>query len=276
MMKKAFNLLASTSVVVALVAPAYAQSALTGVDALDDKITEIQDNVSEDLAKANDAERFSVARLPQGFRGSLSASSSATSGNTNNRNLSIAGRLSYGVGSWNHSIGFATEYGKEDDVTSKKQAYATYETNRYFSDNFYAFGTGRFQYDAFATNEQDAFVGFGPGFRILNSENVSWRVQAGPGARFTKDQAGVETTEMSGILSSRLYYKLSDVMSITNDTDVLASKGSEIASNDFGINYKISDALSTRLSYQTDYNSKPANGFEKMDNTFGASLVLGF
>ena len=65
-------------------------------------------------------------------------------------------------------------------------------------------------------------------------------------------------------------------MSITNDTDVLASKGSEIASNDFGINYKISDALSTRLSYQTDYNSKPEAGFEKMDNTFGASLVLGF
>ncbi len=275
-MKKAVTFLASTSVILALSAPAFAQTALTGVDALDDKITEIQDNVTDDLAKANDTERFSVAKLPQGFSGSLSASSSATSGNTDNRNLSIAGRMSYGTGAWNHSIGVAAEYGKEDGTTNKKQAYATYEANRYFSDSLYAFGTGRFQYDGFASNEQDAFIGFGPGFRIVNTENVSWRVQAGPGVRYTKDQAGNTATETSGILSSRLYYKLTDVMSITNDTDVLASKGSEIASNDFGINYKISDALSTRLSYQTDYNSKPEAGFEKMDNTFGASLVLGF
>jgi len=119
-------------------------------------------------------------------------------------------------------------------------------------------------------------VGFGPGFRILNTETQTWRVQAGPGIRYTKDQAGVETNESSAIVSSRAWFKINDVVSINNDTDVLTSKGSTVATNDLGLNYKMTDTLSTRFSYRTEYNSKPAAGFKKTDDTIGISLVMGF
>ena len=35
----------------------------------------------------------------------------------------------------------------------------------------------------------DAFLGFGPGYRILNSEQTTWRVQAGVGVRYTERPA---------------------------------------------------------------------------------------
>ena len=64
-----------------------------------------------------------------------------------------------------------------------------------------------------------------------------------------------------------------DTMSITNDTDVLYSNHSTPATNDLGLNMKVTDRLSTRFSYQTDYNSTAAQKFE---NTLGVSLVVGF
>jgi len=38
----------------------------------------------------------------------------------------------------------------------------------------------------------------------------------------------------------------------------------------------MSDNLSTRVSYRTDYNTDPVAGLKSTDNTLGVSLVLGF
>ena len=59
-------------------------------------------------------------------------------------------------------------------------------------------------------------------------------------------------------------------------TDIVGSDVNTIVSNDAGINYKMSDNLSTRVSYRTDYNTDPVAGLKSTDNTLGVSLVLGF
>jgi putative salt-induced outer membrane protein len=38
----------------------------------------------------------------------------------------------------------------------------------------------------------------------------------------------------------------------------------------------LSDNLSTRVSYRTDYNTDPIGALKSTDNTLGVSLVLGF
>jgi len=38
----------------------------------------------------------------------------------------------------------------------------------------------------------------------------------------------------------------------------------------------MSNNLSTRVSYRTDYNTDPSAGLKSTDNTLGVSLVLGF
>ncbi|MCG6904240.1 MAG: DUF481 domain-containing protein [Rhodobacter sp.] len=268
---------ATVSVLALLVAaPAMAQSRIIGSEALDDRIDEIERDVNTDLARGEDAARFNDLGVVQGFRGSFALTASAASGNSDTGELSAAGRLSYGVGPWNHSIGLAAEYGESGGVQNEEKFFATYEANRSFTPQFYMFGVGRYEYDGFATNRHDAFLGFGPGYRIVNSESVAWRVQAGPGVRFVEDQFGASTTEVAGIASSRVFYKLTDTMSLTNDTDILGSDVNTLIQNDFGINFKVSDNMSTRVSYRTDYNTNPAPGFAATDNTFGVALVVGF
>lgn len=273
---------ATVSAIALMVAgPVAAQGALVGTDALNDQIDDITSDVNEDLARGNDADRYGSTGVAQGFRGSIALTAAGTSGNTDTGKIAGAGRLSYGIGDWNHSAGFAISYGESNGVKDEEKFFATYEASRYFTPEFYAFGIGRFEYDGFDGNglsgsATDAFLGFGPGYRVINTEDKAWRVQAGPGVRYTKDFAGVSETEVGFIASSRFYMALTDTMSLTNDTDILGSKANTVISNDFGVNFKMSDSLSTRISYRTDHNTDPAAGRKKTDNTLGLSLVLGF
>ena len=259
-----------------LAAPAFAQGALVGTEALDERIEDIESDVREDIAKGEDEERFGPLGVPQGWRGSLALSASAASGNTESQEVSLAGRLTYGTGPWSHTFGFAGEFGEANDVRNEEKFFAIYEGNRYFTEQFYAFGLGRLEYDGFATNERDAFIGFGPGYRVVNTDQMTWRLQGGPGWRRVERSDGSSETEGAFIASSRFYYGLTDTVSLTNDTDVLGSDINTIATNDIGVNFKMTDTLSTRISYRTEYNSDPLPGLKKTDNTVGLSLVVGF
>lgn len=290
-----FLKLASVSALaLAVAAPVSAQSTVTGVTALNDNIDDITTQVERDQRRGQDAQRFGSTGVAQGFKGSFALTASGTSGNTDTGEVSGAGRLTYGVGDWNHLVGFAVEYGEANGIKNEEKFFATYEASRYFNEQFYMFGLGRFQYDGTLINgtnapiggvapggvlpgtETDAFLGFGPGYRAINTETQTWRVQGGPGARYFKGANGVSDTEAAIIVSSRYFVGLTDTVSFTNDTDVLSSKINTVVSNDAGINFKVSNNLSTRISYRTDYNTDPTGGAKSTDNNLGLSLVMGF
>ncbi|MDH3264438.1 MAG: DUF481 domain-containing protein [Paracoccaceae bacterium] len=275
-MKNAAKFGTVSALAILLAAPAFAQGTLVGIEALDERIEDIESDVREDLARGEDKERFGPYGVAQGWRGSLALTGSAASGNTDSAELSVAGRLTYGVGPWSHTFGFAGEFGESNGVRNEEKIYGIYEGNRYFSDQFYAFGMARFEYDGFATNERDAFLGFGPGYRIINTPDMTWRVQAGPGWRHVERADGTSESEAGFIAASRFYYGFSETVSLTNDTDVLGSDINTIATNDFGVNFKMTDTLSTRFSYRTEYNSDPLPGLKHTDNTIGVSLIVGF
>lgn len=275
-MKKITKLATVSALALMIAAPVLSQGRIIGTEALDDRIDEIERDANTELARGDDAARFNENGVAQGFRGSVALTASAATGNTDTGELSAAGRMTYGIGSWSHSFGVAAEYGEAGGVQNEEKFFGTYEASRAFTPQFYAFGIGRYEYDGFATNRHDAFIGFGPGYRIVNTENVAWRVQAGPGVRYVEDQFGANTTEVAGIASSRVFYKLTDTMSLTNDTDILGSDVNTLIQNDFGVNFKVSNTISTRISYRTDYNTDPAPGFTATDNTFGVALVVGF
>lgn len=94
--------------------------------------------------------------------------------------------------------------------------------------------------------------------------------------RYFKDVNGASETEVGFIASSRYFYAINETMSFTMDTDILGSDVNTLVTNDAGINYKMSNNLSTRVSYRTEYNTDPVGSLKSTDNTLGVSLVLGF
>ena len=269
----------ATATAIALTAlgtsPLLAQNVFTGVEAVDERIEDIEEDTA-DVIDDDDEDRFGFGRAPQGWAGSLAVSADADTGNTETLDVSIGGRLTYGAGSFTNYMGFGVVYGEDEGTRTEAEAFAVYDGIYDFGNQFYVFGTARYNYDDFDAYRHDAFLGAGPGYRIFNTDDLAWRVQAGPGIRYLEDQDANDTTEIAGIASSRFFYRISDTAFMTNDTDLLGSEESVNVYNDLGVNFRLTDALSTRVYLQTDWTDDPAPGFEEFDNSVGLALVASF
>lgn len=275
MTSKSLLLAASTVALCLGAGSVQAQSTLLGTRALEDRITAVEDAVKDDFERADDAARFGNPQFAPGLSTSIAMTFAGKTGNTDTQDVAVAGRMRYNVGQWSQTLGFGLEFGESNKVKTKENVFAVYDVNYYINEQFYVFGLARIERDEFPVRKE-AFAGFGPGVRLINSETTAWRIQAGPGVRYQKLGGGPSTTEAAAIASSRLYYKFTDTVFLTNDTDILNSKAGTLMTNDFGISFRMSEGLATRVSYRTEYNNKPAPGVKKSDNTLGVSLVLSF
>ncbi|WP_253944334.1 DUF481 domain-containing protein [Pseudogemmobacter hezensis] len=241
------------------------------------------------MNRARDEFRFGSPDQRQGLSGSASLGFSGKTGNNESQELAIGLRIRHAAGPFVQTIGAVLDYAESNNRSTKKDVFAIYDANYYFNDKVYGFILGRVQSDGKADElsadqiaagntlrdnvKRDAFLGFGPGYRVVNTDDVAWRVQAGIGISYLQYGDDSSVTEETGIVSSRLFYKINDNVFLTNDTDVLKSDTALRANNDFGVNFKISDAMSTRVSYLTEYNESRAI---RTDNKLGVSIVFGF
>jgi putative salt-induced outer membrane protein len=276
-MKKTHLLLSVPAVVLLAMSPALAQDDITGLQDLDDRITDIEEDVADDMDRSNDAARFGFPEYQPGFSGSASLGYTAETGNTDSQEFNLGARMRFAQGNWVQTLGIAADFAEDNDLNTKEDIFAVYDANYYLNERFYLFGLARVERDGLAATvddiARDGFFGVGPGYRVINEPNMAWRLQAGIGISYLEDGAGNSETEAGYLASSRFFYQVSDSVFLTNDTDVLSSDTALRANNDFGVNFKVSDALSTRVSYLSDYNDARAI---KTDNRLGVSLVVGF
>lgn len=272
------NLLATAAslAIVFAAAPSFAQTDFTGISNLDDRIDDIEEQTEEQFEESEDVNRFGYQSYGPGWTGSISASGAISTGNTETTDFLLGGRVRNSMGPWNQTLGLAFEYGEADDVEYEKRVFSIYDVNRDLTDQLYVFGLARGEYDEYAAFRRSAFAGVGPGFRVFNTPDLAWRVQAGPGVRYTESGNGDEETEFGAIASSRFFYRLSDGLFATNDTDVLYSDVSTLISNDLGLNLRLTDLISTRLGYLVNYETDPAPGFDDTDTNLNLAVVFSF
>ncbi|WP_343115941.1 DUF481 domain-containing protein [Ostreiculturibacter nitratireducens] len=283
-MKHATKLAAISSLALALgiaTAPAFAQGELVGTDALDERIDDIEESVAEDIARSEDSSRFGNPEYREGLSGSASLSYTGKTGNNESQELALGARMRYAAGKFVHNIGLAIEFTDEEGTPTKEDVFGVYDANYYIDDSFYVFALGRVKTDGLAdvsadpanTYATDAYLGVGPGYRIFNTPEMTWRVQAGIGVSYLKDGLDNEVTETGYLAASRFFYKFNEDIFLTNDTDILKSDTALRANNDLGVNFKMTDVYSTRVSYLTEYNDSRAI---RTDNKLGIALVFGF
>ena len=303
-MKTLSILLGATALAAAVSSPVFAQTEfapganVTGIGNLDDRLDDIEDAVQDDFDRSVDRSRFGRPDTREGLFGSVALTYTGRDGNNENQDFSLAGRLSHNQGPFQQSVGILLEYSENDDGDSETEDTSViYDGNYYFNEQLYAFILGRVSTDGLAEDyddpdltpeevleyegrsKRDAFIGIGPGYRIINNDQTAWRVQAGVGIRYTQtvdfaEPDGLDSNTDTGyIASSRFYHKFNDQFFLTNDTDYLTSDANDLATNELGLNFRMSDNFATRVSYRTEYQSDREI---RTDNTLGVSLVVGF
>jgi putative salt-induced outer membrane protein len=114
------------------------------------------------------------------------------------------------------------------------------------------------------------------GYRIFNDAGTQWSVQAGPGYRVAEVVGGSDVSEAAASVSSNFYKSLTDTTYVTNDTDVIYSEFATTVTNELALNVSLTDALTLRTSYATNYNDQTDNTFSDAENTFGVAAVYSF
>lgn len=306
-MKAIAYLAGATALAAAFASPAFAQMETSaganaaGITQVNEGMKDVEEAVRDDFDRSTDAYRFGPPERADGIFGSVALSYVGRTGNSENQDFSLSGRLSSNSGPFSQSIGILLEYGEDNNGDKDTEKTSTiYEGMYNINDRFYGFALGRLTTDSLADDpislddgdtfddldgrlKRDAYFGIGPGYRVINNSTTAWRVQAAVGIRYTKAVNVIdpvaETLEMESdtgvgyLLSSRFYHQFSDTMYLTNDTDYLTSDSNDTATNELGLNFKMSDAFATRISYKTEYVSDRA---VRTDNTLGVSLVYGF
>lgn len=254
-----------------------AQTRITGINDLNDRLDDIEEVATDVIDDAEDEMRFGNPEFQPGLSGSASLSYSGIEGTTDQQDFTAGARLRYAQGPFVQTMGVAIDYSEDEDSSTREDIFAVYDGNYYFNDQLYAFILGRGESNGLADEADevltDAFIGVGPGYRIINTPNTTWRVQAGVGISYLEDGLENSETDTGYIASSRFYYAFSENVFVTNDTDVLNSDAALRINNDLGVSFRMSDAFTTRVSYLIDYNDERA---ERTDNQVQLSLVYGF
>lgn len=242
---------------------------------LDDNLDDLDEDIEDDFEVENPT--FGNEGRELGFTGSISARGTATSGNTDTSTLGLGARFGFFDGVNGHEVKLSYSYlDAESDEDDLNRLLAGYDYTRDFSETFYGFGTAVVAYDEDDSFETDAFIGAGVGYRVFNTADIQWTVQAGPGYRYLETATGEEIDEAALTVSSNYYNKITEDVFVTNDTDVIASERDTYVTNDLGVTVAMSNALAMRTNLFTEYRTDPEPGFDDTDNTLGVSIVYSF
>jgi putative salt-induced outer membrane protein len=264
--------------IAAIIASSASAQTLIGRDTVagdlnDDLIEAIEDDAEREL------DRFGNEGRPQGFTGSVALRGIVQSGNTDSTNIGIGSDMNYVFGPNGIELQLNYAYSDDDDSASEESLFYGLEYTRDFNANVFGFAKVQGSADSAtdAQYETDTFVSVGAGYRVYNEANVQWTVQAGPGYRFAEINAIIDGDVSEGAfgVSSDYAHKLSDTLSVTNDTDVIWSESDTVIFNDLALNVAMTNTLALRTSILTEYHTEPGTS-ENTDNTFGVSLVYSF
>ncbi|SMY10021.1 DUF481 domain-containing protein [Flavimaricola marinus] len=269
-------------ILAAAVASIVASGAVAQTSAFDNQgaAADALDDLEEDISDAADRDigAFGTEGREVGTYGSIALNATATSDETN-----VGAGLRWGtfdgVNGFDMSFSYAYSADENGDAT-ENQLLAGLDYRRNFGSSFFGYAQTDIAIDRLTTTagdyKQDYFVGAGVGYRIYNTPDFQWSVQAGPGYRYAEVVGGDDVNEVAGSLSNNMYYSLSDTIYATNDTDVIYSESATTVANDFAINVAMSDTLTLRTSYATQFNDATDDSFSDAANTFGLSVVYNF
>lgn len=242
------------------------------VEAIEDSITDAADR---DIGKFGNEGREVGSYGSVSLRGTSTSNDGATSSD-------VGVGLRYGTfdGVNGIDVTAAFVYGEDDGVQTENNLQAGIDYRRDFNDTMFAYAKANASFDKLSTTvgeyEQDIFVGAGLGYRIFNTADTQWSIQAGPGYRAANVVGGGEVSEAAASVSSNIFKSLTDTTYVTNDTDVIYSETATTVTNDLALSVALTDTLALRTSYTTNFNDQTDATFSDAENTFGVSVVYNF
>lgn len=179
-----------------------------------------------------------------------------------------------GVIIWQHTVGFAGNYGNDGDTTTAERWELRGQTQYDFAPRTYAFGAARYEDDRFSQYDYQASLAGGLGCKFIDSEKTKFWVQGGPGYRFAEIRSTGESVD-GVIFRGDIGYEhqLTDTTKVVDRFLIETGSDNTYMQNDLGLEVTIVGALGLRVGYQVRHNSDVGPGIEKTDTLTTIGLL---
>ena len=255
------------------------------LDAIQEAFDKRQQELAAKEAEARQTEILS-AGLFERWSGKGQIGAFQSSGNSSNVGVSLALALTREGIDWSHRIKASSDYQRSNGVTSREQYMLSYEPRFQINPQLFAYGLAQYESDRFQGFSSRYSASGGLGYRVIDKSDLQLSVKAGPAWRQTDFVDGRIESKLAALIGMDFDWAITDRISLTQDTNMVADAGgSATAIIDSanttlnlvtGMEAKISDALTTRLSYTLEYDSNPPAGSVSTDTLTRFTLVYGF
>ena len=255
------------------------------IDALHDAFL-AERKEAEALAKAEAEEELRQAGLFDNWSGKGEVGAFRSTGNNSNTGLSGAVELARKGIDWSHQLRLRADYQRSNGATTRERYFAAYEPRFQIDKGFFAYGLGQFEADRFQGYDARYALSAGIGYRIIDESDLTLSAKLGPAYRLTQFTNGTDEGRIAALAGLDFDWTITDRVKLTQDGNVTSETGgsatavvdsSNVSLNLLtGLQLKVSDKVSTRLSYQVDYESNPPAGTENTDTMSRFTLIYGF
>lgn len=236
------------------------------------------------------AERQRAARREAGllqlWSGKGELSGFRATGNSDSEGLTGSLTLTRKGADWTHKLAARADFQRSHGQAARDQLVASYEPRYQIRDNLFAYGLTQYERDRFQGFAARYSVSGGLGYRVFDGPRLDMSIKAGPAYRYTVYTDGERDRRLAGLVGLDFDWKMTDALKLTQTANaVTETGGAAIAIVDSrnttlnlvtGLEAKVTDRLSTRVSYAVDYDSNPAPGRATTDTMTRFGLVYGF
>jgi putative salt-induced outer membrane protein len=209
-----------------------------------------------------------------------------SSGNSDNVGATLSLALNRIGVDWQHRLKGTADYQRSNGRTSREQFLASYEPRYQLGRNLFAYALAQYERDRFQGFSSRYSLSGGLGYKVLDSAAAQLSVKAGPAWRAVDFLDGSSESSFGALAGLDFDWRIARSLTLTQDTSLVADSGGaatvivDSSSTSIfattGLEAKISDGLTTRLSYTVDYNSNPPIGAVSTDTLTRFTLVYGF
>ncbi len=231
-------------------------------------------------SESGDHERPTVSAAADaalGWSGEIDLGASLVTGNTERTALSGSARVILDRVRWTHEFRARADFAEDQDETTEQRVFASLETNYKIDARLYIFGKASYEDDRFSGFDYRITETAGVGYRLIDTDDVTFKVELGPGARQTRIQATDEfENEAVGSLSGDFAWWVSEGAEVTEETSVIVGSERTTIDTTAAFTTEIVDPIAARFSFNLRHDTEVPAGSESTDTLTKASLVYKF
>ncbi len=255
------------------------------IDALQSAFVASQREIAAAEQARKDAELRS-AGLFDNWSGTGQIGAFQSSGNSDNVGVTLSLALQRTGIDWQHRLKAAADYQRSNGRTSREQYLAAYEPRYQVNGDLFSYALAQYESDRFQGFSSRYSLSGGLGYQVLGDDALRLTVKAGPSWRAVEYLDGTGESSFGALAGMDFDWQIAKALKLTQDANLVADGGgaatviadsistSVLATT--GLEAKLSDGLTTRLSYTVDYNSSPPVGAVSTDTQTRFTLVYGF